>query len=194
MPFVDSHNYRHDRKDVFISGSHSDTSKLELIGQRLMESGLSVFHSGYSLPAGVDYHTYIRHYLQNSSTVLVCWSVKSVESDWVNAEAEYARENNLLVACKVGPCALLPPFNTFQTVELSDWQGEADDVRWQQLLSLLKHRKSRRIEDFVQLGGGPGRPRTVVNRVKNLNVSAVAALAALILAAGLIGWLLRGSG
>jgi TIR domain len=152
MPFVDPHNYKHDRVDIFISGSHAD-GKIEVLAEKLKGSGFSIFHSGLGLPPGLEYTVYIQHYLEHSKTILVCWSNHSVRSEWVNAEAEYARVNNRLVACKIETCHPLPPFNTFQTVDLSGWKGDDSNTQWARLLDLLKHRSSGKLSEFSQLAG-----------------------------------------
>src|SRR4051812_34368001 len=149
MSFVDSHNYAHDRVDVFISGSHRN-SAIQLVGSELQKANFSVFHSGFSIPDGVEFHSYIRHYLEHSDTILVCWCKHSVRSEYVNAEAEFGRVCHRLVACKTEPCDPFPPFNTFQTADLTKWKGGSSHQDWSRLLELLKHRKQGNVLPFVQ--------------------------------------------
>lgn len=192
MPMVDPHNYSHDRKDVFISGSHADSDRLGLIGQRLLELGFSVFHTGFDLPAGMDYKSYIRHYLENSGTVLVCWSAKSVDSDYVNAEAQYAKDKRLLVACAIEPCHPLPPFNIFQTIDLAHWRGDAGDKGWRQLVELLAQRKTGATTPFVQHVAAKPNGATATARGRVRTAATILAIAAMLSLAVLSGWLLRG--
>jgi hypothetical protein len=148
MTFIDPHNFIHQRVDIFISGSHHDA--IDFLAKGLQKSRFSIFHSGLGIPAGVSFTAVIRHYLQHSDTILVCWSKHAVRSDWVNAEAEFGRVNGRLVACRLEKCDPLPPFNTFQTVDLVGWNGAADNKEWRELLSLLRHRKTGRLKKFSQ--------------------------------------------
>src|SRR5262245_40543728 len=155
MPWVDPHNYEHpDRVDVFISAKQPDDRKVQLVAEKLHRENLLVFHTGLEMPPGMNWDALIQRYLRISKSILVCWSKGSVESRWVNSEAEYGLEHGLLVSCKVEKCELLPPFNTFQTLDLSDWEGEDEDPRWQQLVKLLKHRSSGKVSAFSQFPTG----------------------------------------
>jgi len=151
MPFVDDHNYEHGSADVFLSGSHADREITRKLAVKLSDSGFSIFHTGLGLKPGVDWQRLINHYLQNSSTILVCWSQNAVNSDYVVAEAEYARTNRLLVSAKISQCELMPPFNTFQTADLTDWKGEDEHATWRSLHELLIHRRTGAIKPFRQL-------------------------------------------
>jgi hypothetical protein len=150
MTFVDPHNFTHDAVDVFMSGSHRD-QKIPHLAEKFKSVGLSIFHSGLGVPAGLDYTTYIQHYLRHSKTILVCWCPDSMQSAWVNAEAEYARINNRLAACMTEVCELLPPFNTFQTADLTQWNSEErNNTQYDALQKLLQHRSTGSIKKFSQ--------------------------------------------
>jgi hypothetical protein len=150
MPYVDPHNYQHDHVDIFISGSHDDRARIELLAGKLEQGGFSIFHTGLGLPMGLDYRDYIQHYLTHCDTILVCWSPNSIESRYVNGEAQFGMDNNRLVACRIARCQPLPPFNIFQTADLSDWRGQADHPVWKQVVALLAHRKSGAVVEFSQ--------------------------------------------
>jgi len=150
MSFVDPHDYRHGPVDVFVSGSHRDL-KIRPLTELLKSAGLSIFHSGLGLPAGMEYTTYIQHYLEHANTILVCWCPDSIKSAWVNGEAEFARIKERLVACKTETCDLMPPFNIFQTVDLTGWNvKDGEDANFRALVKLLKHRASGGIATFSQ--------------------------------------------
>src|SRR4051812_25069778 len=100
MPFVDAHRFRHDKADIFLSYSTRDHERVRLIADKLSDVGFRVFVSN-DLGPGVSWRAMIDHYLNNSDTTLVCWSQAAVESEWVIAEAEYARQDKRLVACKI---------------------------------------------------------------------------------------------
>ena len=137
--WIDGHGFKREVNDVFISYSRSDDSRIELLVERLKNENLSVF-SDSDIPAGVDFGSFIREMLVNSRLVLVVWSERSIRSDWVYSEAEFARVRKRLVSCKIDECTPNPPFNTFQTVDLSEWRGDTSNVNWGKLVDLIRHR------------------------------------------------------
>lgn len=140
MSFVDDHGFVREPIDVFISYNQGDAGKVAIIAELLKREGLHVFWDK-EIPAGVSYTDFIGRMLDLSRTVLVCWSPAAVQSEWVVSEAEYARDRKLLVACVLEPCAPRPPFNTFQRVDLSGWDGATDAESWRSIVELIKHRR-----------------------------------------------------
>jgi hypothetical protein len=142
--WVDRHGFEHGNVDVFLSSSHADADRRAVIrlAELMIARGMSVFSSAATseIPPGVDYQTMVRHYLERSTVILVCWSEHSTRSDWVNAEAEFGRSSGKLVACKLSACEPLPPFNTFQFEDLSSWSSERGQMSLARLLALLDQR------------------------------------------------------
>jgi hypothetical protein len=188
MPFVDAHNYQHDDADIFISASHIDWPRVRILAEKLAAADFRVFHSARGMVMGVNYQDVVDHYLQHSGSIVVCWSPHSANSQWVKAEALYGMDQNLLVACKVASCRLMPPFNSFQTADLSDWHGDDAHPQWKQLLQLLLHRKSGAVAAYdptrrllaggTATGAAPPAPR---RKLLQLVLAAVALLATLLL-------------
>jgi len=142
--WIDPHGFEHGTVDVFISSSHDprDRASIIKVAEVLIDHGLTVFSSAATaeIPAGVDYQSVVRHYLDKSKVILVCWSNKATTSDWVNAEAEFGRAAGRLVACKISACSPLPPFNTFQFEDISDWKGGTAHHGVHRLVRLLEQR------------------------------------------------------
>ena len=72
------------------------------------------------IPPGMNFGEFLDQALRSSRLVLVVWSTVSINSDFVYAEAEFARSRSRLVSCKIDKCMPKLPFNTFQTADLSD--------------------------------------------------------------------------
>ena len=70
------------------------------------------------MPPGQSYAELLGRALDHSRLVLVVWSQQAVKSEWVSAEAEYARVRKRLISCRLEECSLHPPFNTVHTVEI----------------------------------------------------------------------------
>jgi TIR domain-containing protein len=136
--WVDGHGIKRAVNDVFISYSRSDR-RIRLLAERLENENLSVFWDR-DIPAGEDYGYFLRTALDNSRLVLVVWSYESIKSDWVYSEAEFARVRKRLVSCRIDECTPNPPFNTFQTVDLSHWRGDKRNKNWRNLVDLIRHR------------------------------------------------------
>ncbi|MCW2275297.1 TIR domain-containing protein [Rhodoblastus acidophilus] len=69
--------------------------------------------------------------IRAATAVIVLWTPTSVNSNWVQSEAQYALDNHvaLLPVCSVNPKDLKiePPFNTLVATNLSNWNGEDND-------------------------------------------------------------------
>ncbi len=84
-----------------------------------------------SLDAGEAFDRVTEKALDEAQAVVVLWSKRSVQSDWVRAEATQARANNKLVPVTIEPCKRPIMFELTHTADLSGWSGDATDSRWQ---------------------------------------------------------------
>jgi hypothetical protein len=84
--------------DVFLSYSSKDRDRVRLIRDALAERGFDVFWD-QTLPAGIDWDTWIRQHLAQSKCALVVWSKNSVGSDNVRHEAKIAKDQRKASAC-----------------------------------------------------------------------------------------------
>ncbi len=137
--WIDQHGMTRKVNDIFISYSQANFKLISLLVERLKNENLIVFWDR-DIPAGVDYQGFLRKVLDNSRLVLVVWSDASVISDWVYSEAEYARVRNRLISCRIDRGTPSPPFNTFQTVDLSNWGGNVRNDNWRILVDLIRSR------------------------------------------------------
>jgi TIR domain/Sel1 repeat len=122
--------------EVFISYSQKDGALVAPIAARLAEFGIDAWYDR-EISAGESFSAVIRARLKEAKAVLVCWSPEAIESDWVDAEAEYARGAGVYVPIYIVPCALMPPFNRIHTADLSKWTGEANDPTWIKLVDRI---------------------------------------------------------
>ncbi len=125
--------------DVFVSYSHQDRARIEVLVQGLEAFGLTVWCDA-RLEAGQIYDAAIRRALRAARVVLVCWSRRSVESDWVRAEATEGKSRATLASCLLEPCEPFPPFNLVHHEDLSTWRGESDDPAWRRLAASIARR------------------------------------------------------
>jgi hypothetical protein len=119
--------------EVFISYSQKDRALVAPIAARLAELGVDAWYDR-EISAGERFGAVIRARLKEAKAVLACWSPEAIQSDWVEAEADYARELGTYVPVFVAPCTLMPPFNRIHTDDLSKWTGESNDPTWIKLV------------------------------------------------------------
>jgi hypothetical protein len=87
------------------------------------------------LRAGEHFDDAIERALKEAKCVIVMWSKLSVNSDYVKAEASYARKRNKLVPIAIEKVDLPFPFEGIHTEQLIDWDGSESFPGYQKLIS-----------------------------------------------------------
>jgi hypothetical protein len=119
--------------EVFISYSQKDRELVAPVAARLSELGVDVWFDR-DISAGESFGAVIRAKLKEAKAIIVCWSPEAVQSQWVDAEADYAREMGTYVPSFIVPCTLMPPFNRIHTDDLSSWTRSSNDPVWLKLV------------------------------------------------------------
>jgi len=128
--------------DVFISYSHEDRDRAQLLVSAFKKDGLSVWWDA-DLPPGGTWDRLIEQRLHTARSVVVLWSEVSVTKTWVREEALDAFQRNVLIPVLLDD---VPPplgFRHVQALNLVGWTSDAADGRYQQLLSALKQRRTQ---------------------------------------------------
>jgi hypothetical protein len=177
--------------DVFFSHKREDRTRIVPLVRLLEGEGLTVWWDS-SLAAGERFDQVISREIAEARCVIVAWSASSINSMWVRDEATTGRDRDILVPLSLDGARSPLGFGGFQTPDLSDWSGDADDPRVRQLITGV-----RRVVSGV--GGGvsrdapsPLRPPVVVpplrmSRRRLLQIGAAAGAVGITSAAGL--WL-----
>ena len=82
--------------DVFISYASEDRERIRPLVRAIEAAGLSVWWDT-NIGMGASFDREIEQELDATKCVVVIWSERSVNSDWVRAEATEALERQLLV-------------------------------------------------------------------------------------------------
>ena len=122
--------------EVFISYSQKERGQVAPIAARLADLGVEAWFDK-EISAGESFGAVIRAKLKEAKAVLVCWSPEAIQSQWIDAEADYAREVNTYVPVFIAPSALMPPFNRIHTDDLSSWDGSVNDPTWLKLVDRI---------------------------------------------------------
>jgi hypothetical protein len=87
--------------DIFISYAREDQPWAEMLAQTLEGRGWSTFWDR-TIPIGKTWRETIGSELDGARCVIVLWSKTSIESGWVQEEADDAKRRGVLVPSKIG--------------------------------------------------------------------------------------------
>jgi len=109
--------------DLFISYAREDQRKVKRLADAFTSTkGWSVWWD-QRLHGGEQFTREIQDALSHSRCVLVVWSPRSVDSDWVCAEAAEGWQRSMLLPVQVEECEPPMPFRQTETADFSAWDG-----------------------------------------------------------------------
>ena len=109
---------------MFISYARADEAIARRLAKALQNAGLNVWWDA-DLPAHRAYSEVIERNLAEAKAVVVLWSKASAKSQWVRAEADFARNAGKLVQAQLDGSMPPLPFNQIQCADLKGWRGGA---------------------------------------------------------------------
>ena len=121
--------------DIFLSYAKKDRKRASSLAHALERLGWSVFWDK-EIPAGASWLQHIENQLDSCKCLIVAWSTNSLSSDWVEDEALEGKRRKILLPVML-EAGIEPPFGfrNVQSVNLADWEGDADDLSFQKLIS-----------------------------------------------------------
>jgi TolB-like protein len=123
--------------DVFLSYARDDEALARRVATALQAAGLDVWWDA-DLPAHRAYSEIIEHNLEEARAVVVLWSKTAAKSQWVRAEADFARNAGKLVQAQVDGALPPMPFNQIQCADLKGWRGSYSHRGWAKLKSSVE--------------------------------------------------------
>jgi len=102
--------------DIFISYAREDRESVEPLAKALEEQGWSVFWDA-RIPAGKSFRQVIGDAFETARLVIVAWSKTSVDSIWVQEQADRGLERNILIPILIDN--VRPPMG-FGTINAAD--------------------------------------------------------------------------
>jgi hypothetical protein len=106
--------------DIFISYANADRPRVGPLVDALEQRGWSVWWDRTILP-GKTWDRAIEVALAECRCVVVLWSQDSIQSDWVKAEAEEARQRGILIPALLDNVNIPLEFKRVETANLTDW-------------------------------------------------------------------------
>jgi TolB-like protein len=118
--------------DIFLSYNREDQAIARRFAEAFAAEGFDVWWDT-ALRAGEAYDEVTEAALRGARAVVVLWSVRSVASRWVRAEATLADRNRTLVPVMIEACERPIMFELTQTADLILWRGDRQDPAWRSL-------------------------------------------------------------
>ncbi|MEO1136672.1 MAG: SUMF1/EgtB/PvdO family nonheme iron enzyme, partial [Pseudomonadota bacterium] len=122
---------------IFISYNREDQHRARAIADGLEAEGINVWWDA-NLRAGESYDEVTEKHLREAGAVVVLWSLRSVDSKWVRAEATVGERFSKLVPVMIEECERPLRFELIQTADLTRWHGERSDSNWREFLKSVK--------------------------------------------------------
>jgi len=120
--------------DIFFSYASEDRDRVIPIVKGLEAQGWSTFWDWRSIPVAKTWRQLIKEGLVEARCVLVLWSGKSIESEWVIEEAEFGKKQKILIPVLIDEVDPPIGFGQIQAARLTGWKGESDHTGFQQLI------------------------------------------------------------
>jgi adenylate cyclase len=120
--------------EVFISYARSTATQAQAIAQGLRALGYAVWRDD-DLPAHRAYAEVIEERLRAARAVVVIWSTEAAASEWVQSEADRARNEHKLVQLRIDNAVLPMPFDRIQCADLTGWTGDMDSHDWRKVVT-----------------------------------------------------------
>jgi len=119
--------------DIFISYSSKNRPWVDTFAKALESHGWSVWWDR-NIPTGGSFNAVIRQELEVARCTVVVWSEQSVDSEWVQAEADEARKQEKYLPIRIDESDIPLGFTqrTFQS--LVDWEPGVNHPGFSQLL------------------------------------------------------------
>jgi TolB-like protein len=162
--------------DVFISYARDDQRTARRVAKALEAGGLAVWWDD-DLPAHRAYSEEIERNLESARAVVVLWSKTAAKSQWVRAEADFARNAGKLVQAQLDGTLPPMPFNQVQCADLKGWRGTKAHKGWVKLNDSVEAIMSNE----AHLRGTAPAPR-VSDRIRPYHWWAAATIAILVVA------------
>lgn len=121
-------NARTGAPSVFLSYCRADQEDAARLAEALAAAGVDVWWD-HLIEGGAAYARRIERALEDSGAVVVLWSARSVQSDWVLDEAARGRDLHKLVPAALDDTPAPLGFRQYQTVDLARWRaGDGDEA------------------------------------------------------------------
>jgi hypothetical protein len=171
---------------VFLSYDRDDTERARPVALALEKAGHFVWWDLH-IRGGEQFSKVIDEALQAADAVVVLWSKYSIESPWVRDEAAAGRDSGRLIPVSLDEAKPPLGFRQYQMIDLSRWKGRGKPA---ELIRLFDSIEALEKVGPVATPSGPTPSVAGSLRREYPRKSSIAIIAAILVAAGVIGlWL-----
>jgi len=123
--------------DIFLSYCSADRDMARKIVDSLGMEGISVWWDDRLAPVE-QWDRLIEKEIHAASAVLVLWTPRAIESDWVRIEANFGRGRKKLLQARLEGCDVPLQFTLLQWVDLDDWLASGKIENWRRLVTWFR--------------------------------------------------------
>jgi hypothetical protein len=124
--------------DIFVSYAREDLETAKALAEILHASGWSIFWDR-SIPTGKAWRQVIGSALAEARCVVVIWSKSSIDSTWVQEEADSDRERGVLFPVIIESVKQPIGFGGLQATDLSSWNTVQRSSEVERLITDIGH-------------------------------------------------------
>ncbi|MDF0667560.1 MAG: SUMF1/EgtB/PvdO family nonheme iron enzyme [Nitrospira sp.] len=123
--------------DIFISYANEDHDRVRSLAEALEAQGWSVFWDR-TIPSGKTWREILEQGLRDARCVVVVWSKTSIESKWVQEEADEGRDRDILHPILIDDVKQPLGFRTIQAAKLAGWNFRDPSLEFKRFLRDLE--------------------------------------------------------
>ena len=125
--------------EVFLSYALADRPRAQRVAHASEQQGWAVWWDRH-IPRGKTFAQFIEGNLDTAKCVIVLWSKTSVQSDWVQSEADEGKRRDILVPVLIDALQAsdIPlEFRRIQAADLADWNDTSDHQGFSDLIEAI---------------------------------------------------------
>jgi len=123
--------------DIFLSYCSADRNIARKFVDSLAAEELTVWWDDRLTPIE-QWDRLIEKEIRAARAVLVLWTPRAIESDWVRVEANFARDRKKLLQARLEDCDVPLQFTLLQWVDLDGWLAGGDIANWRKLITWFR--------------------------------------------------------
>jgi hypothetical protein len=160
-------NWDNEMYDIFLSYASKDRLRAKKIAEDLHAKGFKVWWDR-DIPPGEEFEKIIIEAINDSSCVVVLWSIESIKSINVKDEARIAYDLKKLKPAKIDNVDPPYPFGSIQSADLTNWEAETNSPEFNRLINAIKNLKAKDDKVKVQPPPPPDSPDHKANDKKRI--------------------------
>ncbi|GJL65656.1 MAG: hypothetical protein NPIRA05_06270 [Nitrospirales bacterium] len=140
---------------VFISYKREEAPCAALLREALVKEGFNVWWDE-DLQCGQKWADKIDEAVREAACIIVLWSDRARDSEWVRHEASQAIACDVYAPCRIELVQLFSPYDRIQATDLIDWDGDVEHSGFRNLLARIETlipkpvSRSRRIGRWIR--------------------------------------------